>query len=89
MKRMIKVLMVAVLMAVILVATISPAMAAKARGGVLLPTEQPCLVNTPETPQGVRMVLDPPGRALGCWVLLPPGVGNDQPVPVDPAGVVG
>jgi hypothetical protein len=85
MKRMIKVLVVAVLMAVILVATISPAMAVKARGGVLLPTEQPCLVNTPETAQGVRMVLDPPGRAPGCWVLLPPGVGNDQPVPVAPA----
>jgi hypothetical protein len=88
MKRMIKVLMVAVLMAVILVASISPAMAARARGGVLLPTPQPCLVTTPETPQGVRMVLDPPGRAPGCWVLLPPGVANDEPVSVAPAAVV-
>jgi hypothetical protein len=88
MHRMIKVFLVAALMAVILVATISPAIAAKARGGVLLPTEQPCLANTPETPQGVRLVLDPPGRAPGCWVLLPPGVASDEPVTVDPAGVV-
>jgi len=42
MKRMIKVLMVAVLMAVILLASISPAMAARAPGGVLLSSPQPC-----------------------------------------------
>jgi hypothetical protein len=86
MKRMIKVLVVAVLMAVILVASISPALAIR-RAGVLLPTTQPCLANAPETPGGVRMVLDPPGRDPGCWVLLPPGVANDQPVTADPAGV--
>ena len=42
MKRMIKVLMVAVLMAVILVASISPALAARRPGGVLLSSPQPC-----------------------------------------------
>ena len=40
MKRMIKVLMVAVLMAVILVASISPALAARKGGGVLLSSPQ-------------------------------------------------
>jgi hypothetical protein len=83
MKRMIKVLMVAVLMAVILVASISPAMARRSPG-VLLPTLQPCLAN----PQDERLVLNPPGRAPGCWVLLPTGGTNDTPVTIDLAGVV-
>jgi hypothetical protein len=86
MKRMIQGLIVAVLMAVILAASISPVLAAR-RAGVLLPTTQPCLANTPETPGGVRLVLDPPGREPGCWALFPPGVASDEPVTVDPAGV--
>ena len=84
MKRMIKVLMVAVLMAVILAASVSPALAAKARGGVLLSTTQPCLANT----QNPRLVLNPPGRAPGCWFLLPPGAANNPPIPIDSGGVV-
>jgi hypothetical protein len=86
MKRMIKVLLVPVLMAVILVASISPALAAR-KAGVLLPTTQPCLATTPDTPGGARLVLNPPGRAPGCWLLFPPGVGSDPPVTVDPVGV--
>lgn len=84
MKRMIKVLLVAVLMAVILVASISPALAARKEGGVLLSTTQPCLANT----QNPNLVLNPPGRAPGCWVLLPPGATNDTPVTIDSGGVV-
>ena len=82
--RMIKVLMVAVLMAVILAASVSPALAAKARGGVLLSTTQPCLANT----QNPRLVLNPPGRAPGCWFLLPPGAASNPPIAIDSGGVV-
>jgi hypothetical protein len=84
MKRMIKVLMVTVLMAVILVASISPAMARAARGGVLLSSPQPCLAN----PQDPNLVLNPPGRAPGCWFLLPPGAASNPPVAIDSGGVV-
>ena len=84
MKRMIKVLMVAVLMAVILAASVSPALAAKARGGVLLSTTQPCLANT----QNPNLVLNPPGRAPGCWFLLPPGAASNPPIAIDSGGVV-
>jgi hypothetical protein len=87
MKRVIKVLVVMALVAMMLVASISPALAAKARGGVLLPTTQPCLTSTQDA-HGGRLVLDPPGRAPGCWVLLPTGGTNDTPVTVDLAGVV-
>ena len=87
MKRMIKVLMVAVLMAVILVASISPALAVRKGGGVLLPTTQPCLTTTQDA-HGGRLVLNPPGRAPGCWVLLPTGGTNNTPVTIDLAGVV-
>jgi len=84
MKRMIKVLMVAILMAVILVASISPALAGRASGGVLLSTTQPCLAN----PQNPRLVLNPPGRAPGCWFLLPPGAASNPPITIDSGGVV-
>jgi hypothetical protein len=84
MKRMIKVLLVAVLMAVILVASISPAMARRASGGVLLSSTQPCLAN----PQDPNLVLNPPGRAPGCWFLLPPGAASNPPVTIDSGGVV-
>jgi hypothetical protein len=87
MKRMIKVLLVAVLMAVILVASISPAMARRAPGGVLLPTTQPCLANTQDA-DGGRLVLNPPGRAPGCWFLLPPGAADNPTINIDLAGVV-
>jgi len=73
MKRVIKVLMVAVLVAVILVASVSPAMALRRPGGVLLErTEAAC--NAPENAQGVDIrPAGPPERELsGCWVLLPP-----------------
>ena len=84
MRRMIKVLLVAVLMAVILAASVSPALAAKARGGVLLSTTQPCLANT----QNPRLVLNPPGRAPGCWFLLPPGAADNPAISIDSGGVV-
>lgn len=72
MRRMIKVLAVATLVAVILVASISPALALRRAGGVLLEqTAKPC--DAPANPQGVQIKLNPPERELlGCWVLLPP-----------------
>jgi hypothetical protein len=84
MKRMIKVLLVTVLIAVILVASISPALAKRRPGGVLLSSTQPCLAN----PQDPRLVLNPPGRAPGCWFLLPPGAASNPPVAIDSGGVV-
>jgi hypothetical protein len=89
MKRMIKVLMVAVLMMVILLASISPAMAVRKQGGVLLSSPQPChaIANAPDA-SGGRLVLNPPGRAPGCWFLLPPGAANNPPITIDSGGVV-
>jgi hypothetical protein len=84
MKRMIKVLLVAALMAVILVASISPALAARKAGGVLLSSPQPCLAN----PQDPNLVLNPPGRAPGCWFLLPSGAASNPPIAIDSGGVV-
>jgi hypothetical protein len=79
MKRVIKVLVVAVLTAIILVASVSPAMARRASGGVLLETPLPC--DPPANAQNVvgerdaigeRVELNPPERKIpGCWVLLP------------------
>ena len=87
MKRKIKVLMVAVLMAVILAASVSPALAAKARGGVLLSTTQPCHAIAQDA-SGEGLVLNPPGRAPGCWFLLPPGAASNPPIAIDSGGVV-
>jgi hypothetical protein len=87
MKRKIKVLMVAVLMAVILAASVSPALAAKARGGVLLSTTQPCHAIAQDA-SGEDLVLNPPGRAPGCWFLLPPGAASNPPIAIDSGGVV-
>jgi hypothetical protein len=73
MKRVIKVLVVALLMVAILVTSVSPAMALRRPGGVLLErTEAAC--NAPENAQGVDIrFAGPPERQLsGCWVLLPP-----------------
>ena len=87
MKRMIKVLVMAILMAVILAASVSPAIAAKARGGVLLSTTQPCHAIAQDAP-GEDLVLNPPGRAPGCWFLLPPGAASNPPIAIDSGGVV-
>jgi hypothetical protein len=87
MKRVIKVLLVMALVAMMLVASISPAMAAKARGGVLLPTTQPCHAIAQDA-SGEDLVLDPPGRAPGCWFLLPPGAASNPPITIDSGGVV-
>jgi hypothetical protein len=87
MKRMIKVLMVAVLMAIILVASVSPAMARRASGGVLLSSPQPCHANAQDA-SGGRLVLNPPGRAPGCWFLLPPGAADNPQITIDSGGVV-
>jgi hypothetical protein len=69
---MIKILTVAVLVAIILVASVSPAMARRVPGGVLLPLERSCsqVENVPGA-AGEHLVVDPPGRDPGCWVLLP------------------
>ena len=89
MKRMIKVLMVTVLMAVILVASISPALAARRPGGVLLSSPQPChAIANAQDASGGRLVLNPPGRAPGCWFLLPPGAANNPSITIDSGGVV-
>jgi hypothetical protein len=89
MKRMIRVLLVAVLMAVILVASVSPAMAVRRAGGVLLSSPQPChaVANTQDA-SGGRLVLNPPGRTPGCWFLLPPGAADNPSITIDSGGVV-
>jgi hypothetical protein len=87
MKRMIKVLLVAVLMAVILLASVSPALAVRKANGVLLSSPQPCHAIANDT-LGEDLVLNPPGRAPGCWFLLPPGATNNTPVTIDSGGVV-
>jgi hypothetical protein len=78
-RRTIKVLGVAALVAVMLVASVSPALAAKARGGVLLQATTPCVEgagrvaqNVPGAHLEVFEVGNPEERAPGCWVLLPP-----------------
>jgi len=75
MKRMIKVLMVAVLMAVILVASISPAMARRSPGGVLLSSPQPChaIANAQDASGGVWSSTHPVGpRGAGfCCRQVP------------------
>jgi len=74
MRRTIKILTVAVLVGVMLVASISPALASKVRGGVLLQTDKPCNVTLSAQNEPGSHLLDPaPGRAPGCWVVLPPG----------------
>ena len=86
MKRVIKILLVMALMAVILVASISPALARAARGGVLL-SPQPCHAIAQDA-SGGSLVLNPTGRAPGCWFLLPPGAANNPPITIDSGGVV-
>ena len=75
MRRTIKALAVAALVAVILVASISPALAAKARGGVLLQKTTSCVEGAgshARNDPGTHLEVNPEGRALGCWVVLPP-----------------
>ena len=73
MRRTIKVLAVAALVATMLMASISPALAAKVRGGVLLKTTKPCEASlVAQNAPGSHLQTNVPGRAPGCWVLLPP-----------------
>ena len=77
MRRTIKVLAVAALVATMLMASISPALATKARGGVLLQTTTPCVASSEASNvSGSHLEVfeegNPEGRAPGCWVLLPP-----------------
>ena len=73
MRRTIKALAVVALVAVILVASISPALAAKARGGVLLKSTTPCEASSAaRNAPGAHLRTEVPDRAPGCWVLLPP-----------------
>jgi hypothetical protein len=75
-KRMIRVLAVAVLVAVILVASISPALAVRRAGGVLMPTTTPCDAH-PETKNDKAPHFefrDTPARdgtTPSCWMVLP------------------
>ena len=80
MRRMIRVLAVAALVATILVASISPALAAKLRGGVLLPTRVPCYATAnAQNDAGTHLINDPPDRVQkGCWAELPPGANHDD-----------
>jgi hypothetical protein len=79
MRRMIKVLTVAALVATILVASTSPALARVARGGVLLHMERPCHATlVAQNAPGSHLLLNPVGRAPGCWVELPPGANHDD-----------
>jgi hypothetical protein len=74
-RRTIMVLVVAALVSVMLVASVSPVLAAKVRGGVLLQTEQPCKKGAGSHAQNVsgsHLEENPEGRAPGCWVVLPP-----------------
>lgn len=74
MRRIIKVLAVAVLVGVMLVASISPVLAKAVRGGVLLKTTEPCNASlVAQNDPGSHLLLNPEGRAPGCWVELPPG----------------
>ena len=74
MRRTIKILAVAAIAAVMLVASVSPAMAAKVRGGVLLQTTTPCDASSEAgNVSGSHLQENPGGgRVPGCWVLLPP-----------------
>ena len=81
MKRMIKVLTVAVLVVTMLVVSISPAMARRVSGGVLLrPTSGPCYANTANAQNqfGAHLRNNVPDRAPGCWVLLPPSATQND-----------
>jgi hypothetical protein len=80
MRRTIKVLAVATLVATILVASISPASAAKARGGVLLPIRVPCYATAnAQNDAGTKLINDPPERMQkGCWAVLPSGANHDD-----------
>lgn len=63
----------ATLVAMILMFSVSPALAAKARGGVLLKTTKPCEHSSvARNDPGAHLIENPPNRAEGCWVLLPP-----------------
>jgi hypothetical protein len=76
-RRTIKFLVVAAIVAVMLVTSVSPALAAKVRGGVLLQTTTPCDAssearNVSGSHHEVFEEGNPEGRAPGCWVVLPP-----------------
>jgi hypothetical protein len=83
-KRMIRVLAVAVLVAVILVASMSPTLARRQSGGVLMPTRTPCDTHseTKNDRPGVEFKFfkpgNPEGRAPGCWALLPPSATQND-----------
>jgi len=80
-KRMIRVLAVAVLVAMILVTSISPALARKVAGGQLLPTDKPCDATAKhqnDREAGAHLINDPPNRAPGCWVELPPSANQND-----------
>jgi hypothetical protein len=74
-RRTIKVLAVATLVAMILAFSVSPALAKVVRGGELLNTSKPCEQGAgshARNDPGSHLETNPPNRAEGCWVLLPP-----------------
>lgn len=79
MRRLIEVLAAAALVTVMLVASVSPAMATRVRGGVLLQTDRPCKVTmAARNVAGSHLLIDPPGRSPGCWVQLPTSTTQDK-----------
>ena len=76
MKHTLKILSVAALMAVILVTSMSPAMARRQAGGILMPTTRPCEVhsetNNDEVPQFEFRDTPAPNS---CWKVLPDQAG--------------
>ena len=72
MKRMIRVLAVAVLVAVILVASMSPTLARRQAGGVLMPTTKPCDLH-PETKNDKvpHFEFRNTPEDNSCWMVLP------------------
>jgi hypothetical protein len=71
-KRIIKVLAVAALMAVLLVASISPALAARRAGGILMPTTTPCDTHPkPENDKAPHFEIRDTPAPGSCWMVLP------------------
>ena len=71
MKRMIRVLAVAVLVAVILVATMSPTLARRQGGGVLMPTTKPCEVHSETNNNAPHFEFRDTPVPHSCWKVLP------------------
>jgi hypothetical protein len=70
-KRMSRVLAVAVLVAAILVSSMSPAMARRVAGGVLMPTTKPCDVHSETKNKAPHFEFRDTPAPHSCWKVLP------------------